>query len=45
MDALLAYFLGILTVLVIFLPFWVLSMYFPEVASVYDNVFCDQTVS
>lgn len=42
MDPLFAYILGIITAIIIFLPFWVLSGFSPTVASAYSEVFCDQ---
>lgn len=42
MSPYLAYVLGILTVILIFLPFWLLSQTSEGVANAYSSVFCDQ---
>ena len=42
MSVYLAYILGILTVILIFLPFWLLSQTSSGVATAYSTVFCDQ---
>lgn len=44
MSALMAYFIGILTILVIILPFWVLSMRSQSVSDTYKAVFCNQAL-
>jgi hypothetical protein len=44
MSPYLAYFLGLITVLVILLPFWVLSMRFRSVSGAYKSLFCNQAI-
>ena len=39
-----AYILGLLTILTIFIIFWVLSMQFQSVSAPYKILFCDQAV-
>jgi len=45
MSPYVAYFLGILTVLIIIVPFWVLSIRFESVATAYRAIFCDQALT
>ena len=40
MSSLIAYFLGILTILVIIVPFWYLAKVNKRIEPVYKNVFC-----
>jgi hypothetical protein len=40
MSPLLAYFLGLFTVFVIFLPFWYLARVNNRIAPTYKNIFC-----
>ena len=40
MSPLIAYFLGILTILVIFLPFWLAALYNSSAAEAYEQIFC-----
>jgi hypothetical protein len=42
MDSLYAYFLGLLTMLIILIPFWILSNDYSRISDVYLNVFCKQ---
>lgn len=42
MSPYLAYLLGLMTVLLIIIPFWVLSMDYPVVSNSYLNLFCKQ---
>lgn len=42
MSPYLAYFLGLITLIVIFLPFWLLAQNNLEVAKIYNNIFCSQ---
>lgn len=44
MSPYLAYLLGVLTVLIIVVTFWVLSARFKNVSDVYQSIFCDQTI-
>lgn len=39
-----AYVLGILTILVILIPWWILSMRSTSVSNAYSKVFCNQIV-
>jgi hypothetical protein len=41
MAAILAFFLGIVTVIIIFLSFWILSRESTKIRQVYDDVFCN----
>ena len=41
MSPLLGYFLGILTVLIIFIPFWYLGRNNAKIESIYKQYFCD----
>ncbi len=40
MSPLLAYFLGIFTILIIFVPFWYLAQVNSKVAPTYKSIFC-----
>ena len=40
MSPLIAYFLGLLTFLVIFLPFWALALVNSSVGQAFDQLFC-----
>ncbi len=41
MRSLIAYFLGILTVLIILIPFWYVAKSNTKIKQVYDDVFCN----
>jgi hypothetical protein len=41
MAAILAFFLGLVTILIIFMSFWILSKESSKVRQVYDDVFCN----
>ncbi len=45
MSPLLAYFLGILTLVVIFLPFWYLGRTNNKISQVYKDFFCTSSSS
>jgi hypothetical protein len=41
MAAILAFFLGVVTVIIIFISFWILSRESTKIRQVYDDVFCN----
>jgi len=42
MNALIAFIIGLLVILVILLPFYILSMKYTSVATVWSSIFCSQ---
>jgi hypothetical protein len=44
MSPITAYILGILTLLIILIPFWILSTRFTAVANTWNIIMCNQTV-
>lgn len=45
MSPLVAYFLGIITVLIILIPFWYLARVNQKISTTYKNIFCDSLAS
>ena len=41
MSPIVAYFLGLLTIIIIFIPFWYLARENNKVQPIYNSIFCD----
>ena len=45
MSPFIAFILGMLTILIIIIPFWVMSMRVEVIAKYYNYIFCNQSIS